>query len=158
MSTSFHRNFGTISNRIIKKNRRFPPCFVRSIITDVSVSIRIRLLHQYREREKYSSANIFDKNKNKFRTPWRNIFVDRLETNTSYIYIHIIDLFTHQNATAFSTFLVTHTFLCVYVCMCPRVYMCVSVCIHIRCAFVYAYVYVWDRHTLYTHRRVIVIK
>lgn len=43
------------------------PCFVRSIIIiDVFVSIRIRLSHQYREREKYSPAKIFSKNKIQF--------------------------------------------------------------------------------------------
>lgn len=163
VNISFHLNFGE-NYRIgaLREDCRSLHCFVRLIITDVSVSIRLRLLYQYREKEKYSL-----KEKIIFNKKWKKIYkwvlapmkkllsTGSRQTPRIFIYISSICLRIKTRLRFLHAFL-THTFLrvCMYV---SRVYVYERLYTYMMCVCVCMCVW-WDRYTLYTHRRVIVIK
>lgn len=146
VNTSFHLNFGE-NYRIgaLREDCRSLHCFVRLIITDVSVSIRLRLLYQYREKEKYSLKEkiIFNKKWKKIYkwvlAPWGNFCRQARDKHPVYLYTYHRFVYASKRDCVFSTrFSRIRSF--VYVCM-FREYTCMSVCIHIWCAFVYACVF-----------------
>jgi len=115
-------------------------CF---LIDSPSITLSISRKRKIKIRQK--KKEYFKKNKNGKKiykcvvAPWRNFCRQARDKHPVYLYTYHRFVYASKRDCVFSTrFSRIRSF--VYVCM-FREYTCMSVCIHIWCAFVYAYVY-----------------